>query len=205
MSQRHWAFCIFKYFPHGGLQKDFLGILQAAVNVGHVVDVYTREWTGDIPTGVRLILVPVRGWSNHAKALDFSRRVFQLLNDTPYDLVVGFNKMQGLDVCFMGENALAPRVSKYGRYLPRYRTYLRLERAACAAQLIVLHPKESTIFQRDYGVAAQRIHVLKPWVQHIAFSVEEAAQHRQYYRQLWGIDDTTCVLLFVAADFHTKH
>lgn len=204
MSQRHWAFCIFKYMTYGGLQRDFLGILQAAVSAGHIVDVYTRTWEGPVPAGVRVIRVPVSGWSNHAKALSFSRRVLRLLNDSAYDLVVGFNKMPGLDVCFMGENVLAPRVVGYKKYLPRYRVYLSLERAACTAQLLVLHRKESAIVQHCYGVDAQQIHLLKPWVQQVAFSAEQAAEYRRYYRQQFGIDDSTCLLLFVAADAYTK-
>lgn len=208
MSQRHWAFCIFNYFPHGGLQRDFLAILQEALKAGYTVDVYTRAWKGDVPHGVRVIHVPVIGFSNHAKAFSFSHRVSRLLNNTAYDLVVGFNKMQGLDVCFMGENALAPRLCGYKKCLPRYRVYMTLERAVCdpfvATQLIVLHSNESRLFQEYYGVDKRRLHLIKPWVQQPAFAAEEAAQYRQYYRQLFGVNEATCVLLFVAADFHTK-
>ena len=45
------AFCLFKYFPYGGLARDFLRIAQLCQQQGHSIDVYTMEWRGDIPKG----------------------------------------------------------------------------------------------------------------------------------------------------------
>ena len=44
------AFCINKYFPYGGLQRDFMRIAKEVLSRGHTVRVYTRQWEGDNPT-----------------------------------------------------------------------------------------------------------------------------------------------------------
>ena len=41
------AICLYKYFPFGGLQRDFLRIAEVLVKRGHEVRVYTREWNAD--------------------------------------------------------------------------------------------------------------------------------------------------------------
>ena len=40
------AFCLFKYFPHGGLQRDMLRIALACQLRGYSIDVYTTSWEG---------------------------------------------------------------------------------------------------------------------------------------------------------------
>ena len=56
------AFGIFKYFPHGGLQRDMMRIAAEAVRRGHRVTVYAISAEGEIPAGVKLELLPVSGW-----------------------------------------------------------------------------------------------------------------------------------------------
>ena len=45
------AFCLFKYFPFGGLQVDFMQISKICLDRGHKVDVYTISWNGEKPEG----------------------------------------------------------------------------------------------------------------------------------------------------------
>jgi UDP-glucose:(heptosyl)LPS alpha-1,3-glucosyltransferase len=40
------AFCLYKYFPFGGLQRDFLRIALACQARGHAMRVYTLELGG---------------------------------------------------------------------------------------------------------------------------------------------------------------
>ena len=54
------AFCLYKYFPFGGLQRDFLRIALACQARGHTIRVYTLDWEGDVPLGFDLVRVPVR-------------------------------------------------------------------------------------------------------------------------------------------------
>lgn len=45
------AFCLFKYFPHGGLQRDMVLIAQACRARGYAIEVYTTCWEGPVPQG----------------------------------------------------------------------------------------------------------------------------------------------------------
>jgi UDP-glucose:(heptosyl)LPS alpha-1,3-glucosyltransferase len=47
------AFCLFKYFPHGGLERDMLRIALACRSRGYEIDVYTTSWRGDLPESLR--------------------------------------------------------------------------------------------------------------------------------------------------------
>ncbi len=45
------AFILYKYFPFGGLQRDFMRIALECQQRGHRIRVYTLIWEGDIPEG----------------------------------------------------------------------------------------------------------------------------------------------------------
>ncbi|EGM9807424.1 glycosyltransferase family 4 protein, partial [Salmonella enterica subsp. enterica serovar Enteritidis] len=49
------AFCLYKYFPFGGLQRDFMRIAQTVAARGHQVRVYTQSWEGECPDNFELI------------------------------------------------------------------------------------------------------------------------------------------------------
>lgn len=61
------AFCLYKYFPFGGLQRDFMRIAQTVAARGHHVRVYTQSWEGECPDVFELIKVPVKSHTNHGR------------------------------------------------------------------------------------------------------------------------------------------
>ena len=54
------AFCLYKFFPFGGMQRDFLRIALACQVRGHAIRVYVGEWQGEIPPGFEVVQVPMR-------------------------------------------------------------------------------------------------------------------------------------------------
>ena len=62
-TQLKLAFCLYKYFPYGGLQRDFLKIALNCQQQGHEIKVYTLSWQGDVPEGIDVIDCP--GYSVH--------------------------------------------------------------------------------------------------------------------------------------------
>jgi hypothetical protein len=57
------AFCLFRYFPFGGVQRNFLRIAELCALRGHEAHLYTLRWDGPPPTGIRLILPGIpTGW-----------------------------------------------------------------------------------------------------------------------------------------------
>lgn len=91
------ALCLFKYFPYGGLQRDFLAIGKELYKRGHQIRVYTRSWQGDKPSEFDIIEVPVRALTNHSANVKYYEWVKTHLVSHPVDKVVGFNRMPGLD------------------------------------------------------------------------------------------------------------
>ena len=100
------AFCLFKYFPYGGLQRNFLDIALQGVMAGDEVFVYTSKWQGSMPKGLTIRVIKSRGLTNHFKYKQYSERVSQYIRQDKIDCVVGFNKMPGLDIYFASDPCL---------------------------------------------------------------------------------------------------
>ena len=101
------ALLLFKYFPYGGLQRDFLGIARALQQRGCECRVYCLDWQGEPLAGVDLRRVQARGLTNHARYRRFLEQVQADLAADPVDGTVGFNRMPGLDVYFAADPCFA--------------------------------------------------------------------------------------------------
>src|SRR6185437_12298133 len=97
------AFCLFRYFPFGGLQRDFLRIAKLCLDRGHTIDVYTMRWEGKEEPDLTIHTVAVRGLQNHIRRQDYVKRITPVLKNNQYDLIIGFNKMPGLDVYYAAD------------------------------------------------------------------------------------------------------
>ncbi len=106
------AFCLYKYFPFGGLQRDFMRIAQTVAARGHHVRVYTQSWEGECPDVFELIKVPVKSHTNHGRNAEYFAWVQKHLREHPVDKVVGFNKMPGLDVYYAADVCYAEKVAQ---------------------------------------------------------------------------------------------
>src|SRR3990167_126904 len=130
------AFCLFKYFPYGGLQRDFFRIAQACQQRGHTIDVYTMSWEGEPVPDWNLHLIKVPGWQNHARCQAYTKEVAKQLAINSYDLVFGFNKMPNLDIYYAADVCYQSRIRKqralWYRLLPRYRQWVALEESVFA-------------------------------------------------------------------------
>ena len=153
------AFCLYKYFPFGGLQRDFLRVALACQARGHAIRVYTLEWRGDIPAGFELVLVPVRALSNCRRYAKFSAWVAAHLHGDPADRLVGFNKMPGLDVYFAADPCYEDKArtlrNPLYRLSGRYRHFAAYERAVFGAEsrteILMISPLQMPLFQKYYG------------------------------------------------------
>ena len=83
------AFCIFKYFPFGGIQRDMMKMVRECVARGHTVRVYAIRWNADPPGDAELCLAAVTAWTNHRLYERFADWVRGDLRTRPVDLVVG--------------------------------------------------------------------------------------------------------------------
>ena len=69
------AFCLFKYFPFGGIQRDLMKMVAECRRRGHGVRIYAIHWRDDrpLPEDVELRLAPVKALANHRLYQRFAR------------------------------------------------------------------------------------------------------------------------------------
>jgi UDP-glucose:(heptosyl)LPS alpha-1,3-glucosyltransferase len=206
------AFCLFRFFPYGGLQRDFLRIARTCLQRGHRVRVFAISWEGEVPAELDLSLVPARGLSNHARCRSFVRGVQPLLAQGKFDATVGFNKMPGLDIYYAADTCFQARSrEKHGplfRLGGRYRTFVELERSVFApsagTEILLISPLEKPKFQRCYGTPEERFHLLPPGISPDRLAPENAAEIRAAVRRELGMPAADKLVLMVGSAFKTK-
>lgn len=206
------AFCLYKYFPFGGLQRDFLRIALACQAAGAAVRVYTLSWQGELPLGFEVVIVPVRAWSNARRYAKFSAWVARDLAARPVNRVVGFNKMPGLDVYFAADacyedKARSLRHPLY-RLSGRYRHFAAYERAVFAPEsrtdILLIAPAQQAVFEHYYATPAARFHLLPPGIARDRRAPPDAAALRAAFRAEFGLTAEDFLLLQVGSGFKTK-
>ncbi len=206
------AFCLYKYFPYGGMQRDFMAFLREAIARGHHCRVYCMRWQGDQPKGVDVRLLPRKGWANHTRARHFTHMVESDLAREPVDVVFGFNKMPGLDLYYAADScyedkARTQRGALY-RWGPRYRHYSAYERAVFAAgakaKILLISQTEKDKFIKYYATEEERLFMLPPGISRDRCAPENLAELRSTKRREMNIAETQRVLLFVGSGFIKK-
>jgi UDP-glucose:(heptosyl)LPS alpha-1,3-glucosyltransferase len=206
------AFCLFKYFPFGGLQRDFKHIAEACHRRGHAIHVYTTAWKGDIPADFQVSLISVRGITNHQRSWNYSQDVHRLLTKQPKDLVIGFNKMYGLDVYYAADPCYQAKVIAEKRSLyrigPRYRIYLSLEKAvfdlSSRTEILLISERERVQYIKYYKTPEERFHSLPPGISRDRVLRENTDAIRKTVRNKHGIANDEFLLLMVGSSFKTK-
>lgn len=205
------AFCLFKYFPYGGLQRDFMRILEVCRHRGHEIHVYVSIWQGDIPSGVHLHSISTSGWQNHVIFASYAEQTYQLLKQGHYDLIIGFNKMPGLDVYYAADGCFKSKAiqrSKFYNLLPRQRTYLHYEslifNPGSSSYILMISPVQQKQFEKCYGTEPERIHSLPPGISHDRRFTINAEKIRYKKRKDLAISDEKTLLLLIGSSFKTK-
>ena len=206
-----FAFTLIKYFPFGGLQRDFLEIARTCMARGHHVDVFTPYWQGEVPPGLNVTVLPLRAFSNHQRRLALSREVQRRTRHNGYDAVVGFSKMPGLDFYYAADSCFAERAESKPFWYPytgRGRSYLALEQAvfapAAATRILLLTEKDREIYRRYYGTPENRFHVLPPGIARDRLFPANADEIRRQLRAELMIGADAQMILMVGSGFRTK-
>jgi len=206
------GFLLFDYFPFGGLQRDCLKTAGLCAARGHHVTIFTRTWQGEPPEGISVELFGRHGYSNVGR----NRRWVAQLNATlplrGLDVVVGFDKLPGLDVYYGAAPCYVARMARlkpaWYRWLPRYRHFRRLEESVFQrgrkTELLLLTPHEIPTYQQLYQTESDRFHVLPPGIERRNFSEEAQRAARQRLRAEHRWSDSERLLLFVGSGFRVK-
>ena len=206
-----FAFCLFEYVPFGGMQRDLLRIIEVCRGRGHRVDVFARYWQGDLPDDLKVSILPGRGLTNHRRCESFAGRLKEFLAAKDYDVIVGFNKMPGLDVYFEADACFAAKArerSSWYRLTGRCRSYLRLERAVfnnrSKTEILLLSKQEKQLFMDHYGTREERFHLLPPGIARDRLAPDNADKIRADLRRELAISLDENVVLMVGSGFRTK-
>ena len=208
------AFCIFKYFPFGGIQRDLMKMVAECRSRGHGVRIYAIHWRDDgpLPDGVELKLAPVKALANHRLYERFADWVRDDLKAEPVDLVVGMNKMPGLDAYYAGDSCYQDKArtqrSAWYRLLPRYRSLLRSERAVFDAdadtEILTISDAQTPAYRRYYQTPRERFHPLPPGIERDRTAPADKGAIRRRMRAQLGVGDGECLLLFIGSGFIKK-
>jgi len=190
-------FCLFHYFPYGGLQRDCIRIAQACIHAGDQVDIITQIWEGPRIPGITVHCFPVRALTNHGQCQKFSQKVQTFLKTHDYDAVIGFNKMPGLDIYYAADPCYQENNQGWRAWLPRNRAYIQLEKAVFDPQkkttILLLNPSQENIFSHYYHTQPERFHLLPPGID----------PSRRVAQQVRAHTDQN-ILLFLASGFKAK-
>lgn len=204
------AFCLYHYFPFGGMQRDFLRIAKACLAKGYQVHVFTLSWQGPRLPNLPVHIVPLKAWRNHRLYLKFAEYINEHVQS--FDRIVGFNKMPGLDVYFAADPCYQAKAlhgrSWWYRCLARYRTLYALEQAVlqpnASTKILALTNRQCQDFISYYHTPAERIYLLAPGLAYPALNAEQKLVMRQRIRADYGVNEGDTLLLFIAARFNTK-
>ena len=204
------AFTIFKFFPHGGSARDLVKIAGSCRERGHRVRIYALEWEGPDLQGVESVVMPTRGVRSHVRQRRFSGRVADHVAAHPVDLVVGMNKMPGLDVYYAADSCFEDKARTQRpwvyRLTSRYRHYAEFERSVFASdsrtRILTIAPGQDAAFRAVYRTPAYRFHSLPPGIERDRGEATVGAGRA--LRREFDVADTDILLLFVGSGFVKK-
>ena len=206
------VFCLFRYFPYGGLQRDFLKIAERCQAAGYAIHVFALEWFGDVPEGFTVEIVEADHTLNHNRYAHFADYVTEHARWLRPELIIGFNKIPGLDVYYAADpcyeyKARELRTWAY-RSTRRYRRMAAFERAVFApsanTQVLLLTETQQEQFVSTYGTQPDRLHILPPGVSQGRARGDAADEQRTRIRTELGLAEDNLLLLQVGSGFITK-
>lgn len=169
------------------------------------------DWQGPRPDGIRVTLVPSRRLLNHRRAEAYAAQVGSLIRAGGYDLVIGFNKLPGLDVYYAADPCFQARArTRHWSYrlTGRYRQFVAFEHevfdAGAGTEILLLSATGQEPFTRCYGTPAERFHLLPPEIAPDRFARGDDGSTRSGLRSELGIGDEQKLVLLIGSGFKTK-
>ncbi|WP_417542803.1 glycosyltransferase family 4 protein [Methylophaga thalassica] len=208
-----YAVCLYKYFPFGGLARDFMNIMRCCLQADDTVDVYVMEWQGEVPKPFNVQIIETHGWSNHARLQSYIDQVLPQLHQGAYDLVIGFNKMPGLDVYYAADPCYIDRIRSHPmhgllQFSGRVKFYKACEEAVFGKQSntvsMMISDVQQTLFEHHYGTPKDRLVSLPPGIDRDRKRPQNAELIRQQVRDEFNVSADEWLLLMVGTGFKTK-
>lgn len=207
------AVCLYKFFPFGGLARDAVRILSLCRDHGYEIDIFVMECHGDVPAGFNIEVIETKGFSNHQKVANFIEQFHARIADKNYDLVIGFNKIPGLDLYYAADPCYLDRVKNQHHYSltkhnPRVKFYSECEDAVFNSTsktvTLMISAVQKELFKKQYGTQDDRLIMLPPGIDPNRKRPEDWQQQRSQMREQFAVEDDELLLLMVGTGFKTK-
>ena len=197
------ALVIFRLVPAGGLEQHCLRLGALLRERGCDVTVITTRPSPDADLPVEVL--PVRGRTNHGRLAAFAEDAARAVAER-FDRTVVFHAIPGFDVIFCADPSRAgPSAPK--RWLPRYATYARLERAAFGpdrlGRALLLASAQLEGFVANAGAPRERLTLLAPTVDRGRVA-SGARRDRAAARAELGLAEAGAVWLWIGLQPNTK-
>ncbi|UVK44400.1 glycosyltransferase family 4 protein [Mesorhizobium sp. AR07] len=158
------AIAVFDLAEAGGIERDAARVARALIDRGHDVRLFSTS-AGPLAEGIPTTILPARGLTNHSRMATFANDLEVI--DRRKQLVVGFQKLTGLDVLYCGDWCFTERpLPFWKRLLPRYRVMRRLEGACYGPRSntvrLMLSQPQADAYRRAWSIAPERMVVLPP-------------------------------------------
>jgi UDP-glucose:(heptosyl)LPS alpha-1,3-glucosyltransferase len=157
-------------------------------------------------------VLPVRRLRNHERSREFSQLLARELQGRSFDVVVGFNRIAGIDVYYAADPCYIAKIHElHGplyRLSGRYRHFAGLERKlfepGSSTRILLLSEQEIPKYVHYYNTPLERFTVLPPGISKDRRAPPDAAQIRQEFRREHDLGDNDRLVLMVGSGFRTK-
>ncbi len=205
-STKKIAILLYRYFPYGGLQKDFLEVSKELKSREIKFKVFTRKWEGPVLEGFVVKEIGERGLTNFSKNKNFVKDSFEALQEYDPDLVFGFNKMPGLDLYFAADTCFKKEALNKNpliKFTRRFKQSVEFEKAVfernSSTEVFLLNNKQADDFKSAYQLNSHQMILIPPGID------SNWSDHKQIeIHNIFKIPTEDKVALFVGSDFFRK-
>lgn len=206
------ALVLFRYFPYGGLQRDFMKILRACQARGARVTVLTMDWQGPVPADITLQEYRPRAMTRVARMAQFEKHVLRQTEQSDCQSVIGFNRMAGLDFYFAADSCFACKAfgerGPLYRLAPRSRLYLRQEADVFGADsqthVLFISALQRERYLAYYRLPEARQTLLPPGIDPDRRATPDSPAIRAAFRREFRIGEDEFLILQIGSGFRVK-
>lgn len=203
------GFVLFNWFPHGGLQQDLVKVVSACQPRADIA-IHCLEWDGPKLDGVETCVVGYKRFTRNGCRDVLATHVQEVVRPA-VDVVIGFNRMPGLDYYFAADSCFAQRAREKGwwyQLAPRTRQYLAFEDAVFGRNsktvALLLSPLQRAQYSLQYQTPGKRLIDLPPGIDRKHRAGADAAELRASFRQQFRVRDDDLLVLQIGSSFNTK-
>jgi UDP-glucose:(heptosyl)LPS alpha-1,3-glucosyltransferase len=151
-------------------------------------------------------------FSNHAQNEQFHNKLEVELKKQTFDVVVGFNKMPGLDLyygadsCYVGDKV--PQYPAIYKLTRRYKGRYSFEQAVFGVKsqtlILSLSEQQKSEYQEHYFTPNKRFHLLPPTLDASFSPITDRVTQKEKLRAELGLPINNLLLMFIGSGFRTK-